>query len=418
MTTYGSRSRSRIFGGATETWEYTKYNPWDETTSTVNGTYVPSIANDSMNDVVTQSFERTRNNGGIVNSPMVSDSVLTVTPLFYFDHGLSSISPYEQWLTYEGTIVDPYFTDVVLEFIDLDKTSDIEDLTALASTKALANRNLDVASSLVSVGEGKQTVTGVYDICRRAVKIARAAKKFQWRVLRKELSPSELADRWMEIRYGIRPLYYDICQITDAYKASVSLSGRNSRHTARGHYSQVWSNTDNSPFTSLSTRDYNRSRTVKVEADVRAGILSQVERFSVAEVWGLTSIPEAILDLTTLSFVLGWFFNTADFISALNPSYNLKALAEWTVVKTTKTQTAKVISSSAKDPQGSTHYQGDEHSDMKIRKQVTVTRSPLVNYSATPTFNLRLDWQKCIDLVIIGRNLVSTLRGKRKFIPR
>ena len=48
-------------------------------------------------------------------------------------------------------------------------------------------------------------------------------------------------------------------------------------------------------------------RTASVTVDVRAGVLSEILRNGIKEVWGLTNLPQAIWDLTTLSFVLDWF---------------------------------------------------------------------------------------------------------------
>jgi hypothetical protein len=82
-------------------------------------------------------------------------------------------------------------------------------------------------------------------------------------------------------------------------------------------------------------------------------------------------------------------------------------------VTKTKVQTAQCTGTTAK-----WQYTGNDYSDLEVRKTVSVTRIPEVHFSALPTFKLNLDWKKCIDLVIIGRNLVSSIKGNRKFLPR
>jgi intergrase/recombinase len=57
--------------------------------------------------------------------------------------------------------------------------------------------------ALATAAEGRKTVESMVSIFLRLTRIIKALKKLDAKVLRNEVSPKELANRYMELRYAI-----------------------------------------------------------------------------------------------------------------------------------------------------------------------------------------------------------------------
>jgi hypothetical protein len=83
-------------------------------------------------------------------------------------------------------------------------------------TQAHANIDTSEMMALVTVAESRKTVDSMRALLWRAYKVARAVRKLDARALKGEFTKKELADRYMEMRYAVRPMIYEAKGIYEA----------------------------------------------------------------------------------------------------------------------------------------------------------------------------------------------------------
>jgi len=369
--------------------------------------YKPVSASGTMTDVVTPQFWTRSKKGEIFNNPMSSLHVLTedtfetIDTLNQWDHG----GTYH----YRGTRpVGSWFTYPTLPSI----TSECSAARSIAITSSHADVDISRAALLVTTGEAKESVETVAAILSRVTKFVKVIKKKRWKMIKKSLedsiTPADLADFWMFCRYGIRPMIYEILQVMDALKSD-TVAGQ--RMTARGYQERNWTETteaDVDVHGDGSVMTLNQFYNIDYTA--RAGVLYDIETVGFMAIWGLNKPFESIYDLTTLSFVLDWFFNVGDTIASFTPNSGLKTLASWVTEKTVTTKTKRaqnyVGGSTATSEKNGFAFTG-------LASEITteVLRTPDPERSILPRFTVNLDMAKLIDIGIIGRNLTATFRG-------
>jgi hypothetical protein len=192
-----------------------------------------------------------------------------------------------------------------------------------AHSKTTASANL-----YATLGEMPETIGLIKDIFRSLMKIVIYMKKRQFLKLWKYLKKADLIDLRMTYRYGIRPLAYDLQSYQNVLD---SISQKVEKFTAKSgtSFSRVINDRSTAidvPYPGMScgyTRSHNMSGTAG------AGVVYNVENMGLDVTLGLYEIPQAIWELTTLSFVLDWFCNVGTIISALMPKAGLSKQFAW-----------------------------------------------------------------------------------------
>jgi hypothetical protein len=401
-----------------------------------------------MEDVVTPQFKVLSGKGKIVNSPLYSRKVEEIYPKWSFESSLLNelySSTAKRWydrlkMESVGSKNLPLSTlasgsSFFLQPADI--TSDVASLQARAITKSWANIDSSEIYALVSLMESGKTINGILDTVRRLRKFARNLKRLQlaeirkdaliakkayalstkfyspkaaWKSLKGEFSLNSLADRYMEIRYGWRPLYYDLVGATNAFNKQFEAL----RQTFRGRTSDSYTGSGTASI-GLVGQPWgqhfvllNQSYTVDVVC--RAGVLCDVD-LSLMDPWGLSKLPESAFDLIPCSFVFDWFFNLSDTLGAWTPNLGFTALASWIVTTKVTTQLTTVVgTTSTYDPDTSTkRYSGEISCDIgKTYAKITTEkwRLPDPSRSVLPSWNPRLNVAKLTDLAIILKNLL------------
>lgn len=370
--------------------------------------HVSQSVSESMVDIVTPSFEKLKGSGKIVNNYMLQTKVVTRNPpgpytgnrSYYVNTNCSGVWK-SLWKgpTQIGQLlpIGPYASWAPTPLIDEER------LINLAVTDAWAKADLSKAAALASLGEAKETIHGIIGVFSRFIRLLIAFKKLDAKALRKQLSPKELSDMYMEFRYGIRPLYFDALQIIDAVKHS---KYGYDRWTFRAQKSEVKVNTLSGTCVWNSEMKNHYSSYTTVDVLVRAGVMCQVSEPSVAALWGLTNVVESAWELVPFSFIVDWFFNVGKTIAAWTPNASLKPLASWYTVEKTVYQYAAITGTTFTPISGRLYL--DPTFDFTGHKSVmTVTklRQPNPKRTAFPSFDLKLDCLKLLDLVIIARKI-------------
>lgn len=233
-------------------------------------------------------------------------------------------------------------------FLALDEP-DLEDLRALAATKAYANVTSTQANALVTMFEMRKTQQLIMDTAHKLDRVLRKCwsnkhllreayqklgttnPKLVKRHLQKQFKflTSQLENHWLEMRYGWRPLVKDIDDWSKAINAA-GLAQYRLRQTFRGWNSTLLSDTDTVVadfYSGFYTWTFVRSTSTILEC--RAGCLAEPRTYGVMDHFGFTKIPYALWDLTRLSFVVDWFLNVSDFISSYTPDTYYKILGSW-----------------------------------------------------------------------------------------
>lgn len=378
------------------------------------GDHVESISSKSMDDFVIPNFYKRSKQGMIFNNPMHSTVTETKDKIVNYDQSWGSYSYDGDGVRYHSShheyispLPCPSSLFLPQNMLELDSSSiNIEALKSKAVAQAHANCDLSDVSVVATAGEMRETVLGIANVLRRVYKISKAIKRLDIRALRGEVSPKELKDRYMEARYGLRPLYYDVLGHLKLFNDSAH---KEPRQTFRGYASDS-ADTDFSGYYMYSSDrrvDYVHRVTRAVE--VRAGVLCAIESLTMANRIGARNIAQGAWELIPLSFVLDWFLNIGDVIASFCPKAGLRELASWLVVTdTTITDTTGIIRVVPNDPDS---YRTLTCDDLHVYSSTTSRyRTPNPPRGILPTFDVRLDFMKGLDLGIILNNIRKQVR--------
>lgn len=398
-----------------------------------SGSYYQSVLSETITDVVVPQFKKRSAQGEIFNNPMQRVSVEEYDAVgTYVDTALSyrlawnSNDPTDDIpLVKTGyeIIREVALRDLVPTFTLSTKPNiDIMRLSQLAVTKAYANIENSKANMLATAAEGRKTINGFVDIFKRVWKIYRAVRKGNVKYLRKQISAKELANRYMEWRYGIRPCIYDAKQILDAVTNPQKTSDR---FTYRGFESE--SASLNPVERKLLTKaiGYKIYRylygqyTCTRKVDVSAGVMCKIDNVSAANNYGLDQPIETMWELVPFSFIADWFFNIGQTIASFTPESGVTQLASWCTVRDsvshvlTPTRTETVLYYEP-DPRYPDVYTLSYTGGQRSRIETTYTRVADPQRSFWPTCKVKLDPSKLLDLAIIIKNLASKDRKNKK----
>lgn len=394
--------------------------------SIASGTYIEHGDNAVMHDIVTPEFRKKQSKGMIVNNPM--DYVRTVTVDRLVNYHFEDSRRY--WNSGCNPAGWQYYSDVSsgtqpssLMLGDFDSLPQIpsyslDDDIARAVTRAWANVDTNFVQGLVMVGEAEKTVLSLAAIFKRLIKIIKKIKRLDAHGIGMELTPKQLSDRYMELRYALRPLMYDARGTLGALTQTAAEFAQ--RQTYRGTVfyedddfsAEPYVKTYTGTYFSDRTRGYTLEESWQRKVLIRAGVLAQLEQLNSLNTWGLTQPIESFWELVPFSFIVDWFINVGDTLASWTPNYGLKALASWYVVEDITFQSRRWLNpwwrrSSEGYPREHTAW---IYSFTKAEVSKTVTskyRVPNPNRSILPTFSPRLNCFKFADLVIIAKQLMS-----------
>lgn len=350
-------------------------------------------------DRVTPGWNRLKNEGRIVNNP------------FRSQHNQSDVSKpaaFSQLFKVGSTYTKKggIWRQSVPAFISLDaetRASMRDQAINLATTSAHANINQEEILALCTIAESRKTVDSVVAISSKAYKIFRHVRRLNFRALRRELKPAELAQRWMEARYAIRPLAYDLKGIYDSFEKE----RKTIRKTYRGYNVQEWKDsdtlTDIANGFALSASTFKRESVYRVTA--RAGVLCDAD-VTYQSITGANKLFETAWELIPFSFVCDWFANVGDYIAAHTPDAGVRQLASWCSVVEEYDRSLSSVStrSTAEDNGGVTL----KHNIPPISYRNTeLVRERIVDpqMSMFPSSKLTMDMFKLTDLGIMLRRV-------------
>lgn len=396
-------------------------------TTTVTHSYETNVerqTNRVMNDIVTPDFHKRVSNGEIINNAMDRVEMESVSTLATFNADLywkkwnTSCNPDKYTYsrdTYTGTR-DSRALLLAYGFPHIDLGSiDVEHLISLAVTKAWANVEDCDVGVLEALAEFRETVLSLTKILKRLGSLLKFLKLRHWFMVKQLFTAKELADRYMELRYVLRPLIYDIAGFYNKLSRDNFEPGK--RQTFRGwqastdrHYDQkIWENVASYGH-GVDTQRVTASRVATHSVDVRAGVLCHVVSSSFLDRWGFDNIFEAMWETTKFSHVVDWVVNVGDCIAAHTPEVGLRALASWYVATIETYRFVTIVGSSRSFAPARGYGLINASLDIKATMSETVKtqyRVPNPRLDILPTYNIKLDVFKLADLLIMIKHLLA-----------
>lgn len=397
-------------------------------TTPYSGEYESESETVTMADVVTPNYKKRSANGEIINSPMTKvttttrDSLLTQIASwhgFMWDEGCGPNGhQHEAYSIGSGTLPSSLFYVDSGDYLAIP-TLNQQTLIDSAVNKAFSRVDVSDIQSMVMVAESTKTVASLVSIFKRLVKISRNIKTLRVKQLAQELSGKELADRYMEIRYALRPLMYDakgtIAALShkagEANKRLTFRAGDSDKDQVVDEVVTPWSMTVPSLGTNASLgHDIIVTRESSIEVKVRAGILTALEQLNTLNIWGMTQPVESLWELVPFSFIIDWFVNIGETIAAWTPNYGLTTLSSWYTIETKTYQYAgyswdNVWTSELSEPYSWGTVQRQVRDCFVDQLVVKKERIPNPSRAILPSFDLRMNALKLADLVIILKKI-------------
>lgn len=391
-----------------------------------SGTLLEDYETRTMTDVVTPGFHKMKAQGKIINNPMSSVYEKVHIPVLsvYMD------STYNQEkacnptrfvhlsdMTTTGTVDMTRVCGSNL-WLNIPNGDDVTSLKDQAILKAWANIDRAEILATASFVEMNQTLSGLMYLFKKVHRILTAVKTKNAAFLRmkknskNEFSAKELAEVYLNARYNLRPLYYDIKGIMSVWNKTLTKA---QRQTFRSSMSMTATDSDVVVYDWWGLPNWkwpvNIHRAANKKVTVRAGVLTDCGPLSLHELIGGESLVETVWDLIPFSFIIDWFANVGDYISAWTPEMKIKPLASWIVTTIVTTQTSTVLGSGAYytnngDISEQAYVNASSVSPSTAERIViSKVREPEYSRPTLPTFRFKLDPLKLLDLGLILRNI-------------
>lgn len=340
--TYGRTRTATLAQETGEVWSKWQYGPepgWNDDTNVVYGANIDrqtKLRTKVTKDTVTENFTERFRGGEIINNDFLSEDITLEEPIGYFKHVTSSGYPdYMRWDTWRAAVVSDLLTGT-----DQNGSYDVAgnvppDLVGLQSLydRAILEAHASVAraeaQALVTIAELHKSVKSLKHSFGVAKELFLKGSRIRKKLAKGLITTGEAASAWLEVRYGLRPIYYDVISSIEAVRRLTGPQRTMYRSTLDFSESE-----GNTMCTAASGHEF--SRLFSHSGIVSCGILSESnlnfgEKFNQA--FGLNELPQSGWELVPFSFVIDWFINVGDLIAAWTPKVDVTILASWVTIK-------------------------------------------------------------------------------------
>lgn len=344
-------------------------------------------------DVVTPNFRQVVALGGIVNNPFSSTELSYSGSETGYAHGYAPTSGCLNGESYQsdaGWLSHPNWLGQ-LEAVPAVDPDAVADLVAVVSTRALANVAPASFEGFVNLGELPETIGMIKNPIGKLDQLL-TSRNF----LRQVEGAGSL---YLMGRYGIRPLVNEISKGIE--QLTLWQPPKPKRETARASGQIVESDSWSTTKDVAGTYRLNSTYTTKHVVNVRAGILySDMLEFDRLRMWGVLPhhVPRALWELLPYSFVVDWFANVGDYLSAITPYVGVQQLAQWVTVREAITTARSTTSTYLISASGWSSTRNPSGTQSVTRTSVTRTPSLTAGLSFLPRNKVAGDIWKTLDL--------------------
>jgi hypothetical protein len=221
--------------------------------------------------------------------------------------------------------------------------------------------------------------------------------------------PDTWTNFWLEFRYAVRPLFFEAQQALNALRDQIE---RSSRNTARGYNRDGKTVTVDSTGVWPNDLSFTRRVTTTESHNYRAGVLYTIasDIMGLAATWGLDKPLESLYELVPFSFMLDWMFNIGDVIASWTYNPSLQVQASWLVEKhafSAKVTYGNVVNLAG--PPVFTNMLVSSTPASATASLLVERRLPSPTRAIMPSFKLKLNTAKIVDILAIARGLYHGL---------
>jgi hypothetical protein len=371
-------------------------------------------------DYLTDNFYSRMNRGEIMNNPFESRKRLYTEGRAHIDRNCfrqegTPPNVYTSGITQNGTMASSFYLGTPMpspwpgKYYAPSSNLNTSNLIDQAVQQAWANIDSSEIAGLVTLAEMPKTVASLVGLYKRVFKVFNAVKKKRLKYLLRRITYDDFLDAYMEARYALRPMAYDVRDLARALTARAS--NQSIRQTYRGYAEDYEEDTLENQilYHNLSSYKVRGNKFYSRKFSVRAGVLTAIEGVSTLQIYGLNQPIEALWEMTHLSFALDWFIDVGQAIAALTPEYGTNPLTSWYTFKDQRVFRNYVTHVDTSESDEQWNLRNDFTLDgMFIQHNYEQTkRVPNPNRPILPIFKVKLNPFKIIDLGIIIKNLLN-----------
>lgn len=375
-----------------------------------------------MADTSTPGFYRRRIRGDIINNPMIHskftkhwDPVVLNTHAFkehrdptYFSHQR----------TYKSSGTYPWSKVVLAHHEPYVDTIDVENLKRLSASKCYAKLVASSAQLWVSLAEADKSISTIKSVLYKVSKLLRHVKNkniaitnalyYAKRPREIRKLTRELSDLWLEFRFGVRPLVYDVVNIIEAIQKSPASKRRTFVANEGDTTQKMDTSTKDQTFGyCYTTTEYNTTALCSV--NVKTYILAEAQIELGGLEFGLAQILGTAWELIPLSFVIDWFWNVGQVLLSWEPIQQFRVLGSGQVISTTETLYGEIKIRPSRYLSGLGCTCTASGGGNTVQTSVHTERNPDVSKPVVPAIKIRLNKAKLVDLLALVRSLGSDI---------
>jgi len=316
-----------------------------------------SAVTQETTDVVIPQFERKRASGQCFFNPLTSVSTEeTVTckgAHEWYSHvvGYGGTYYYHYRCEFAPRIVGVYFGSYTLPTVSTLSDGTIDSCLTNAISQTSVN-SANALETFAELGETVETLRSVlmkaYRLCRNFRKLALQSSQLCDDALTKAFAGNSstlsraVRDSWLELRYGIRPLVYDVQNWTDALTKSMTTTRFRGTSSASSEGSPIVT----AGTVTEGTGVFNTVTTTSSWTECHAGCLAQLDLSTVNNLssrLGANRILQTAWELVPYSFVIDWFLNIGKTIDSWIPQPGVTTLGTWRTLVTHQSYEMKTV---------------------------------------------------------------------------
>ena len=387
----------------------------------------------SMTDVVTPLFEKKRANGEIINNDMSKEVITNSDESCNVDMDIEIQPSFRdtkvQYFSSSGSFpVEPLLRrgfNWANDYYGEGSLMSVGSLGDLSLQRAHANVGASPTQGLVTAAEMKKSIQSVSTALKAALHFIRGASRVKKKMLTGLLRPREASNTYLQIRYGLRPIFYDVMNVLE----SIEAHGKASRMRYSGFAEDTVTTVDDTQEIGCTGHSHSGGSIVifnDPEAPVgdngayqleistiksvlaSSGVLSEakVPTNGLSDVIGTGELLQSTWELVPFSFIVDWFFTIGTTIAAWAPKVDRTQLASWTTITQKTVVVYRVV---GWEGVGIYNSWWESSSDTTVNacegrytvtKEVT-TRTADPSLSAIPSLDIRLNVAKIADLAAI-----------------
>jgi hypothetical protein len=358
-----------------------------------------------MWDNVTEGWIAKKENGDVVMNDMRRDVCQFVydTPVLFSgnrDYGWYWKQVVGEVATYQA------FAGLFIPTLPLITATTHDAQLELLITRLHAQIRSAGMDALTAFAELDKSVGSLNRLFRSALHLFKNAKSIRSMLHRGAVTAAQAADAYLEIRYGLRPIYYDVIATIEALQSL----GETKRQVLHLHHGiedtisapSVVAKRSGTTQTGVSTtfNVIDGKRTVARAGAVLDFKIADADLFSEFDL----DIIQTAWELVPFSFIADWFLNIGDLLNSWSPVYDVTVKGTYVVLQEEVRRSAyatKVYSYTLGSWLQDVSHNGTTVKLVRTRRYANPSRPWL------PHLNIRLDGLKLLDLLSIFGGLVT-----------